>query len=487
MKSNSTLGDGADTLRQQIRAGVILLTLAKHAPVFAVLYLPPALWGMAEGEWTLALSLLGPVLIAICTYAAVARRDLPKDLRAAEAMASVALVFLIAAIGSVPAFLTLGFTPVSALFEGMSGLTTTGLSVAQDPDSWPFAAHFMRAWLQWIGGLVMATAVLALILPAGMSTRRLGQAGIDQGDRIASTRAKARQLLVVYVGLTALMTGLTILATPDWREAVALTLSGISTGGFAPRSDSLASYGPVGQAMVILSCVLGAVSLLTFALILKGDWRGAWRIGSARRVGTAIALLGFAFMLAYALSPDARAANDAYGSFLNFVSALTTAGYSTSAMPGGALLVVVLLAMLIGGDAGSTGGGLKLARAGLLFRAFRHAFRAPAMPDRAVAPLRMDGEKVSDQTIIGVLALIFVYVTAMLALLVHFTLHGYPVAQSLFDTVSALSTVGLSSGLVGADLPWDLKVSLTLAMWLGRLEFIAVLVLLWPRNWIRGH
>lgn len=487
MKGSRGFGDGSDTLRHRMRAGAVFLAVAKHAPAFAILYVPPALWAVAEQQWPLALALVWPLLVAAGAFAAVSKQALPKDLRAAEAMACVALVFLIAAIGVAPAFMTLGFTPIGALFEAMSGLTTTGLSVARDPDSWPFAAHILRAWLQWVGGLVMATAVLALILPAGLSTRRLGDVGIDRGDRIVSTRIKARQLLWVYLGLTLVMMIPTALAIPDWREAIALTLSGISTGGFAPRSDSLASYSPLAQGIVILTCVLGSVSLLSYVLILKGDWSGAWRMGSLRRVGTALVTLGTLFIVAYSLTAPTPNLAEAYGGFLNFVSALSTAGYSTSAMPGGSLLVVLLLAMLLGGDAGSTGGGLKLARAGLLLRAFRHAFRLPSMPERAVAPLRMDGEKVGERMIIGVLALLLIYVVSMLALLLHFTLHGHPVADSLFDSISTLSTVGLSTGLVGPDLPWDLQLSLTLAMWLGRLEFIAVLVLLWPRSWMKGN
>lgn len=463
------------------------MTLAKHAPVFALLYIPPALWALAEAQWNLAAQLIWPAALAGAGFLAVFRQPLPKDLRASEAMASIALAFLIGALGAVPAFMALGLPPISALFEAMSGLTTTGLSVAPDPNAWPFAAHALRAWLQWVGGLVMATAVLALILPAGMSTRRLGEAGIDQGDRIASTRAKARQLLNVYVGATAIMAVLVCLTIPDWREAVALTLSAVSTGGFAPRSDSLASYSALGQGAVILACLVGSVSLLTYVLILKGDIAGAWRIGSLRRVGVAIVLLGSAFGVALALGASDDRGLSTYESGLNFASALTTAGFSAGAMPGGGLLIVLILAMLVGGDAGSTAGGLKLARVGLLVRAFFHAFRAPLMPDHAVTPLRMDGAKVGEQTMVGVMALLFIYVATLSGLLLHFTLHGYPVAGSLFDAVSALSTVGLSTGIVTADLPWDLQISLTVAMWLGRLEFIAVLVLLWPRNWLKGH
>jgi trk system potassium uptake protein TrkH len=478
--------DGADALRVRARPSVVALTLAKHAPISAILYGPPAIWAGVTGEWALMTALTVPAVLGLLVFALVLRHPLPGDLRQIEAMVSVALVFLLGALGAAPAFATLGLPAIDAAFEAMSGITTTGLSVAAAPDNWPFAAHGLRAWLQWVGGLVMATAVLALLLPAGVPTRRLGQAGINEGDRIASTRTKARQLLGVYLGLTVLMTGAALLVIPDWREALVLTLSGLSTGGFAPRSDSLASYTALAQTVIMASALLGAVSLLSFVLILQGKWQSAWHIGSLRRVGLGVAVLGVA-AAALTLLDGATERSDSYGVFLDLVSALTTAGYSTGAMPTtGALLMLFFVAMLMGGDTGSTAGGFKLARLGLLLRAARHALRAPALPKNAVAPLRQDGEKVGEKLIISVLALVLIYATAMILLCIHFGLHGYPFTESVFETISALSTVGLSVGIVGPDLPADLKLSLTFAMWLGRLEFIAVLVLLAPRTWLKG-
>lgn len=252
---------GADAVAQRARPRVVGLTIAKHAPAFLLLSAPPAIWAAVDGQAALALALTASTVVAVAAFLITRQAPLPKDLRGIEALVSVALTFLLAALLTAPGFVALGMTPTDAVFEAMSVITTTGLSVVGTPDDWPFAAHFLRAWLQWCGGLVMATAVLALLLPSGLPARRLGRVGIDQGDRISSTKGQARQLLAVYVGLTAVMTILTSLAVPDWKEALTLTLSGISTGGFAPRSDSLASYSALGQGLVILTCVLGATSL----------------------------------------------------------------------------------------------------------------------------------------------------------------------------------------------------------------------------------
>lgn len=485
VKRAAVFRDGSDAVAQRARVRVVALTLAKHAPIFVLLCLPPAICGVLEGQWAFVTALILPAVASLAIYAVTYSNPLPEDLRGIEAMVTVAIVFCLSALIITPAFITLGMPPVDALFEAMSGATTTGLSVARDPDNWPFAGHVLRAWVQWLGGLVMATAVLALLLPSGLPSRKLGQAGMDEGDRIASTRRQAQQLLGVYLGLTAIMATLTALAVPDWREGVLLTLSAISTAGFAPRSDSLASYSTLAQTLVIVTCIFGAISLLSFVLILQGRLKDAWTLGSIRRVLIAVAIFSAAYAASLILG-GTRSGAEIYGGVLNLISGLTTAGYSTGPMPApGVPMLIIILAMVVGGDVGSTAGGLKLARIGVLARAFSHAYRAPRLPSNAVAPLRHNGAPVSDKTIIALLALLLIYTCTMLLIWMQFLAHGHPALPALFEVVSTLSTVGLSTGIIGADLSTDLKLSLTFAMWLGRLEFIAVLLLIAPRTWIK--
>jgi trk system potassium uptake protein TrkH len=486
LKRASAFREGSSSIAQAARPSVVALTLAKHAPIFAILCLPPALWGAWEREWTFAAALGAPALASGAIWAATRRHDLPQDLRGIEAMVGIAIVFGLSALILTPAFMALGMPPADALFEAMSGTTTTGLTLAANAEAWPVAGHVLRAWVQWCGGLIIATAVLALLLPSGLPARKLGQAGIDQGDRIASTRRQAQQLLGVYLGLTVVMGAMNAWALPGWRDGVLLTLTAVSTAGFSPRVDSLASYSLVGQSLVILTCVLGAVSLLSYVLVLQRKPGDAWRLGSARRVLTALGIFGAAYLALRLLAGETDPAR-LYRGFLNLVSGATTAGFSTGPVPApGPALLLLVVAMVVGGDVGSTGGGLKIARIGVLFDAFVHAYRRPRLPARAVDPLRHEGTPVETRTLTGLLALVFVYLCAVALLWAQFLAHGHPALEALFDTVSALSTVGLSSGLVRPEMALDLKLSLTLAMWLGRLEFIAVLLLLSPRTWRHG-
>jgi trk system potassium uptake protein TrkH len=237
---------------------------------------------------------------------------------------------------------------------------------------------------------------------------------------------------------------------------------------------------------VIFTCILGAISLLTFVLVVQGKPREAWKLGSIRRVLIATLIAVTLYILSLLLL-GSRDPQEIYGSVLNLISGLTTAGFSTGPLPEvGPALVILLVAMAAGGDFGSTAGGLKLARIAVMLRTISGALRAPRLPDGAFAPLRHKAKPVQGDTLVSILALLCLYIMTALLVWSHFLAHGHPALAALVDTISALSTVGLSTGVVGAHLSPDLMLSLSFAMWLGRLEFVAVLVLLIPHTWLRG-
>ena len=480
MKSTLIPKSGNETLLRVAHGRLVALAVAKHGILFPLVFTPPLIWAIAEKAWLLAGALALPAMFGLILWGIVYRAPLPKDLRQVEAVAVLALLFLITPILSIPAFAVLGMPMVDALFEGMSAITTTGLSLATNAADWPFAAHFLRSWMQWCGGLAMATAVLAMLIGPGSTARTLGKVSLDDGDRIASTRSRARQLLGAYAGLT-LVFGIAIsVSAQSAPEGLLLTLSAVSTGGFAYFSTSVASYSAVTQTLVILASIFGAVSLLAIALVSQRDWKGAWKLGSLQRV----ILWSIGCTAALSLAIWMTGGQDYYVHIWNLLSAISTAGYSVGDMPTHPLLLLIfVVVMIIGGDVGSTAGGLKLGRMATLWRAGRHATRVPRFPDHAVAPLRENGDLVRDHRLIALLAVILFYATSTVLLWSAFLAYGYAPLPALFDTVSAFSTVGLSTGIVSPDNPTFLKIATTLAMLLGRLEFVAVILLVLPRTW----
>ncbi|MEL6516524.1 MAG: potassium transporter TrkG [Pseudomonadota bacterium] len=475
-------GQAAVALRARPRA--VALTLAKHAPVLALLVGVPGLGAMAEQEWALAAALMVPT----CALAALglwSRKSIVSDdLRRIEAVVSLALIFVISTVIAAPAFVVLGMPWLDALFEAASGITTTGLSVATNSDSWPISAHLLRGWLQWCGGVVVAVAGVALLMDSQSAAQVLGKEAVGRSDVFGSTRAKARLVLTSYVAITVFGIAMSIPLFPGWWEGPMIVLAAVSTGGFAPRGSSLAEYSLVAQGFAIFLCVTTAVSLLFYAVAWRRGLRVAWQRGT---VPITLGLLAGGATI-YGLAQLAFAgatAREAYASILNYLSAQTTAGFSAGPIvPVGPLTLILLVAMLLGGDLGSTTGGLKTARTSVLKRIVGLVFLRLRMPNRALSHLKVGDKRADDEAILMAAALLAIYLFAALILWGAFYAAGHPVLPALFDAMSALSCVGLSTGVIGPELAPHLKALTILAMLLGRLEFFVLIALFLPSTWI---
>src|SRR6056297_3470741 len=246
-----------------------------------------------------------------------------------------------------------------------------------------------------------------------------------------------------------------------------IALAAVSTGGFTPRDTSLADYSLAAQVFTLALCVATSISLLFYAL--------AWRRGThhAIRSGTVAVTLGLVaggvgvYALLHGLT-QGWSAEDLLAGVFNQVSAQTTAGFSTApVMPGVPLMFLFIAAMVLGGDVGSTTGGIKAARTSMLFRMIALVFLRLRLPDRALSHLKIGNRRADAEAIVFAAALLAIYLVS-----------------ALFDAVSALSGVGLSTGVIGPDLPAPLKALAIAAMLLGRLEFFVMISLFLPSTWI---
>ncbi len=166
-------------------------------------------------------------------------------------------------------------------------------------------------------------------------------------------------------------------------------------------------------------------------------------------------------------------------------SAQTTSGFTPINLNtlSSFVLVVLIMLMFIGGSVGSTAGGIKLVRAWLTLKIVAHLIRSTRMPMHVVNPLRMEGRTVPVQVLLNTLAIIMLTLLIMTLSWLVFLVFGYPALPSIFNVVSAISTVGLSAGMISVSTPTVLKLVLCADMLFGRLEFVALLVLLAPRTW----
>lgn len=466
------------------RVWAVSAALSKQIPILIVLLGIPGLAAAIDAEPQLTTALLGPAIVLLVLWLFIRRNQDAYELRRIEAVATLALLFVISTVLAIPAFMTLDMTLLDAAFESASGITSTGLSVASDAEAWPVSAHFLRAWIQWCGGLAIAIAGVALLMDSGRASKVIGNESIGGTDYQASTRAKARIVLAVYSAITIVAMIVSVPLFPGWWEGPVIALAAVSTGGFTPRDSSLADYSIVAQSFTMLLCVSTTVSLLFYALVWK---RG---LGVALRRGTVRAALGIlaAGTMLSAVMAGFRSGWDidvVVATLLNHISAQTTAGFSVApVLPAGPILFLFVAAMLLGGDVGSTTGGLKTGRTTILYRMVLLVFLRLRLPDRAVSHLKIGEKRADAEAILFAAALLAVYLTVLLVFWMALNAYGYPALPALFDAVSALSTVGLSTGVIGPDLEPLLKLLTIAAMLLGRLEFFVLIVLFMPSTWI---
>jgi trk system potassium uptake protein TrkH len=293
-------------------------------------------------------------------------------------------------------------------------------------------------------------------------------------------------VLQVYAVLTVLAIIVLSLLAGDVEHGLAHALAAVSTGGFSSHGDSLASTSTAFALAVLGFALLGAVTLPLYYQVFREkasqlwvDVEWAWLLG-------AVAIGAMLLMATLLLQQDLSVATAVKQGLLLSMSAQSTAGFA--AMAPAELndfgLGVLMTQMLIGGNVGSTAGGVKLLHILLLARVIQVAIQRAGMGPHAVVTPRLFGEPIEPQTIVNALLVVILFMLTVLVSWLIFLAHGMPPMASLFEVVSATGTVGLSAGLVSTDLPTTLKLVLCFDMLAGRVEVVALLVLLWPGTWI---
>ena len=481
------MADGIGVLGYAVRLRVVAKYVGQLGLALAGLMAVPLVLAVVDGESSYALR-FGLVCALLVGFGLpLARLAVPAQIQVNEALVITALGYLLACVALAFPLAAGGLAGLDALFEAVSGVTTTGLSTVADIERQPRVFLFARAWAQWYGGLGIVVLSVALLLGNQVAARRL----VDPegaGESLAATmRAHARRVLVVYLGLTLLGVGALLAGGMGGFDAVAHALSAVSTGGFSTRGDSIAGLPSDAARTAVLSiALLCAVSLPLYYGAWIGGWRRLAEDAELHALLAAIALLALALWWCLpadsGLAPGERAAHAAWLA----LSAQTTTGFETLAVAdaGPAAQLVMIFGMSIGGSIGSTAGGVKLLRLLLLLRLLQLLIRRSALPPHAVAEARFGGRAVSGEEISRALLLILLFVAFAGLSWLPFVALGHAPLDALFEVVSALGTVGLSSGITASDLDPVLKLVLIADMLLGRIEFVALLVLFYPRSWI---
>ncbi|MGD9291901.1 MAG: potassium transporter TrkG, partial [Gammaproteobacteria bacterium] len=342
-----------------------------------------------------------------------------------------------------------------------------------------------RSWMQWYGGLGFAALCVVMLVPHGLVARRLLEPTGASESNIPSMIGHARRLFAIYVAIT--LTGFLALWAVEGNGLRALIhiLSGVSTGGFSSLDDSLAGFDRPASAWLLSTVtLLAAISLPLYLSAARGDWRRVFEDGELRALvvlTVTISLVLSAILASGGMSP-LIAVKQAV--FLG-ISAQTTSGFTglePSALPDAAKWTSIL-SMTIGGSIGSTAGGIKLLRLLVLLTVIQLLIRRMGLPRHAVAEPRLNGRPLDTGEMLHILVVPTLFLLVVTASLVPFLLHGYAPLDALFEVVSATGTVGLTTGITSSELPTFLKTVLAFDMLAGRMEFIALLVVLSPHTW----
>lgn len=374
-----------------------------------------------------------------------------------------------------------------AVFEAVSGITTTGLSTLSDLARQSKSFLFARAWLQWCGGLGILVLTLALLTDHHVVFRRLLVPMNEDESRVTGMKFYARQVTAVYAALTVLCAASLAFCGMDFFTAVIHALAAVSTGGFSSFENSLAGtdFFP-GQLLITITGVLGAVSLSLYYRLFKQRNLDIVRDSETHCLlltMSAVFVLLVYFFVAGGTFTWLQAFKHA---FLLSASAQSTTGFSSLdvASIDSASKVVVIASMAIGGEMGSTAGGIKVVRLLILLRVAQHLIRVTGASAHAVIEPRLDGHRIGGSEISAVLILFFLFIALTFLSWLPFVVFGHDPLDALFEVVSAMGTVGLSAGITQSDLSPLLKNILCIDMLAGRLEIVALLVLIHPKTWV---
>lgn len=488
-------------------ASTTVRTLGMLEMLFGLLFLVPAAVAAYLGEDHDVFLLPVLPLLVLGVLQILLFRDSERH-RPANGLLLIGVVWLFMFLVSTIPFVLSGMGFVDAMFESVSGITTTGLSVIEDVESQAMSLLIWRALTMWVGG-IMIIIVFLYMLPMfgiGRSVFFNELSGSGSSNYSVKMRNAAKSFIYSYVLLSLInFVLLLVLAMPP-LEAFCLMCTTISTGGLMCTNDSMMSYSDAVQLITVLFMFLGATNFYLHYRAIHRRERGVYRGNSEFRT-MLVWFLGIS-VLVYVLvvtggGTPVTGLEGHYEAFKNALFTTVSLGTTTglyvddfTLYPEQCILLLMIVA-LIGGSSGSTSGGIKISRLEIIYRFLKNSIGKVIHPN-AVYDVKMDGGSVDNETVQSVLTVFLMFVVTILvgtALILMIgisqpTVNGEEIGiiDSLGLAISSISNGGMGFGNFGptgsfADLQDSLKIVLMVMMWIGRLEVVTALVMFTPGFW----
>jgi len=434
------------------------------------------------------------MLVLIVGGALLVRYRPPEVTRPSEALFVVATSYLVAVmVGAIP-FMMSGMPPVDAIFEMMSGFTTTGSTIMTDIESWSRSLLFWRSFSQWLGGAGIIMIFVSMLPMLGVGGRALIKnefPGLNIQNFSLRIQEESKKFHYIYIALSAVQLGLLLLTGIGIYDSLLVMFSTASSGGLSPHSGSIAYYDNVlvEWIVMIFMFLAGTNFYLHYHVFATRRIRNYWKNTEFRAYVALICLASAAVFYAIwngdirDIEPMARTA------LFQVVSVITSTGFATAdfATWSGSAVLVLMLMTAIGGSTGSTAGGIKVVRFVLSWE-FVYASLYKMVHPRAVFYARLDGRPLGQEALTSLMAVVVCFIGTVTLTTVALTFMGVEPITALGGAVSTISNSGGGIGALGpmgsyAGIPAAGKIVLTLAMWAGRLEFLTVFAILTPVFW----
>ncbi len=416
-----------------------------------------------------------------------------RSIYAKEGLIVVALSWIVLSlVGALPFSLT-GQIPdyLDAVFETVSGFTTTGASILREVESLDHCTLFWRCFTHWIGGmgiLVFMMGILRLNGGQGIHLLRAESPGPAVAKMVPRMTDSSKILYAIYLVLTVLQFLLYLVGGMPVFEALCHAVATAGTGGFSVKNDSFASYSPYLQTVTTVFMGLFGVNFSIYFFLLRKKFDLVVKNTELRW-----------YIILILASSAAIALNvmHMYGSFgeafhhssFSVLTVMSTTGFGTADFclwPEFSRVLLVLL-MCVGACAGSTGGGFKVSRIVILYRTIQSDVRKLLHPN-AVKVARLDGKKIDDETIRSVSTYFILYVLIMLISVILISLENFDASTTVTSVIAAFNNIGPGLGLVCPSGNYSMfsplsKIVLCLDMLFGRLEIDPMLLLVIPVTW----
>ncbi len=472
-----------------MRVLLVMGVIGQLIRLFSWAFLPPTLQALWDANWEEFAYFAGPFFVTQALGAAAGRVPPPRGaIERAEALGVVAGTWLsIAMVGALP-YAFSGLPIVDALFESMSGFTTTGATILTDFDSHGRAFFLWRAMTQWFGGLGVIALFVVVLPRLGIAGRQLffAEASRAPGEAVSpSAQMAARRLWLLYVALTLSLVAALRFCGMTTYDSFVHAFTTLSAGGFSPHPESIAGYDNAAVEWVL--CVFMLLSGASFTLQYKGfSGRPLVFVKDGEFVFYVIIIATITAFLSFVLASGMPTLDDLRRALFQITSLISSTGFASEDynLWSDNARALLILAMVIGGCAASACGGPKVIRWLLVFKHIAREIRRTLHP-RAVIALRYKGAVIADDVMRSVFMLVVLFMVGYFACGVLLVILGNDLVLGFSAALACMGNVGPAFGIAGpmgsfASFSVPSKLVLFVAMWIGRLELVTVLALLHP-------